>query len=505
MTIEVIARGGAAVVAALAVLMAAGADTVGQETKAAKPNARREVSQYGVTWTFSEPRRVGRFVNGDWWVVGPAAVVRVTPTPGPAPEGEVTEIKKNQFGDAAHQNDRRMRNGSMIVINGSTRQGYDSRVKNYDPGLSVQFPRLLKPGESLISSISHTSLPNNNFAHKIMWSSEKKVGSVLRTAAVLTCLAEAPPEDAFRPSYAGTRKTIHRLGDVKWNRLPRLEAVGAVPNWKDFERYFQRPWIDHMSTWMIEATAPTENNPHYGREVARLVSMAGLMLQLDVPRAKKEKLLVGFVQLGIDLSGLCQAGMKWNLGGGHTSGRKWPIVFAGIVLGDREMLDFPATAVFHEDAQTYYGKGWFGQTALWQMVIHHGKAPTYEERPPEEWSGMDKRSESYRLCCNGTAWIGSALAARHMNAMKAWNHDAYFDYCDRWMRQDDPFAARRGKYKRPSHEGRTLDPWVTAMWRKHRPTAPKQPGATRNMKWVTGDGGKWIPNPKPKGAGSGTK
>ena len=41
---------------------------------------RAEVSQYGITWTFDEPRRVGRFVNGDWWVMGPVTVVRVTPT-----------------------------------------------------------------------------------------------------------------------------------------------------------------------------------------------------------------------------------------------------------------------------------------------------------------------------------------------------------------------------------------------------------------------------------------
>ncbi|GAH69347.1 unnamed protein product, partial [marine sediment metagenome] len=169
MTLEVMARCSAAAMAALAVMMAVGTDTVGQDTETVKPDERSKVSQYGIRWTFSEPRRVGRFVNGDWWVVGPATVVSVTPKPGPAPEDEVTEIKRNQFGDAAHQDDRRMRNGSMIVIKSSGRQGYDSRVKSYDPGLSVQFPRPLKPGQSLISSVSHTSLPNNNFSHKIMW------------------------------------------------------------------------------------------------------------------------------------------------------------------------------------------------------------------------------------------------------------------------------------------------------------------------------------------------
>ena len=35
---------------------------------------RESVSQYGITWTFARPARVGQFINGDWYVVGPATV-----------------------------------------------------------------------------------------------------------------------------------------------------------------------------------------------------------------------------------------------------------------------------------------------------------------------------------------------------------------------------------------------------------------------------------------------
>ena len=35
------------------------------------------VTQDGVTWTFDQPRQTGRFVMGDWWVVGPVTVVSV--------------------------------------------------------------------------------------------------------------------------------------------------------------------------------------------------------------------------------------------------------------------------------------------------------------------------------------------------------------------------------------------------------------------------------------------
>jgi len=50
----------------------------------------REVPQYGITWQFDRPHTVGRFVTGDYWVIGPVTVVSVTPPPGPAPGGTVT-------------------------------------------------------------------------------------------------------------------------------------------------------------------------------------------------------------------------------------------------------------------------------------------------------------------------------------------------------------------------------------------------------------------------------
>ena len=39
------------------------------------------VSQWGITWTFDKPARVGQFVNGDFYVVGPVTVVKIDPAP----------------------------------------------------------------------------------------------------------------------------------------------------------------------------------------------------------------------------------------------------------------------------------------------------------------------------------------------------------------------------------------------------------------------------------------
>ena len=75
----------------------------------------------------------------------------------------------------------------------------------------------------------------SNFVHALMWSREQQSQLAVRSAAVLTCLAEAPPADAFRPPYAGPKKPFYRLADLNWDLLPRLTPVGEVPNWEQFE------------------------------------------------------------------------------------------------------------------------------------------------------------------------------------------------------------------------------------------------------------------------------
>ncbi|NLF30348.1 MAG: hypothetical protein GX591_05605 [Planctomycetes bacterium] len=478
----------------------------------ARAELRPSVSQYGITWTFDRPAECGRFITGDWRVVGPVTVTAVTPAPGPADPGQKVEAPRNQFGDAAHQDDGRMRNGMMIVGEITHRQGYDSRGQDYDAALSLSVPCRLEPGRSLISTISHEALPNPSLTEKLIWPSEQKVRAVLKTAAILTCLGEAPPADAFRPSYAGTDRRLYRYGDLRWERLGRLKRPDgpvkpqfpwqATPTWEEMERYFQRPWIDHSRNWIFCHVMPTENQAAYGREYARLVSLASVMLQLDEPQERKRKTLIGLVQLGIDLHGLVELGMRWTADGGIWSGRKWPILFAGILLDDPAMANLPPEIPFHEDQQTYYGAGWAGQTALFQMVAHHGPRRPYEERSPEQWDAMDRRSEAYRRTCNAQAWIGSVLAARLMGAQRAWGHDALFDYCQRWMMQDDPFAAARGDHPRPEEEGATYDPLVSNMYFAYWDQAPRQDGAEKNLKWVWDTDargrteGKWVANPR---------
>jgi len=413
-----------------------------------------EVSQYGIAWTFARPARVGRYVTGDWWVVGPVIVAKVTPAPTAG------------------------RSGSVVNPRAGKRQGYDDRISGYDASLPTGLPLALRPGQSLVSTASLEKI------------GEKTPDTVpgqyargpLRTAAVLTCVSQPPSPDAFRPAYVGTEKLQFTAGQLRRDLLPRLRPPSRVPELKLYERYLERIWLDHLFEWSSRSMHPLENMPDYGREMANIVSTVSLMLLLDDPQKKHEELLLRFVQLGIDYYGVTRSDNDlWRANGGHNSGRKMPILFAGVLLGHEGMKHVRAS--FAEDEQTYYGQGYRGQTALW--TIDRDANRRHEHLPPKHWAGPPFRgdnngwkSEAYRRL-NGPTWIGQALAARLLGAKGDWNHDAFFDYVDRWVRE-----AEQGTVDQKTFRPSGYDPFygtgefVKAMWQTYRPQSDEIGGET---------------------------
>lgn len=493
-----------------------------------------QITQYGITWTFDKPCQAGRFVTGDYWVVGPVTVVDVSPRPGPSTDTAPGDGDKSRYGAAALVDDKRMRNGSMVVAGPATpnqknstgfdRQGYDSRPTNYEPELSIRFPYKLEPDRTLISTASNEERNSaGKLATPFVLGGQKiflcppTMPLALRSAAVLTCLRSAPPPDAFRPPYAGTAKPLYLKSKLRWDLLPALKPVASTPDWAAMERIFERPWLDHTYAWLNQYMLPGENGPNYGREFARMSSIAALMVMLDVPREQKETLLIRYVQLGIDLAGVAGTGRQWFSDGGHWQGRKWPILFASLMLDAPEMRAFPQvkpdvpvygrfkvvpaaglpmpTTLFQEDVDTYYGKGGDGQSVLWQIGTHSGYRLPHEQKARAEFDKTDAFVEAYRAN-NSCSWIGVALAARRMKAVPVWNHDAFFDYMDRWMSPDE-------KWDRPAWlpKGctRSFDLFTEQMWDAHRASAPGQPGGKDNLKWVwaaDGRAGSMVPNAK---------
>ncbi len=419
----------------------------GQAVELAEAAEVQQLEQYGITWKFAAPVKAGRFVTGDWWVVGPVTVESVTPAPA----------------DDQH--------GSVVNPPAGGKQGYDKRIAGYDASLRAEFPLELKAGQSLVSTAS---------VEKVGQKTPDTVRGQyargpLRTAVVLTVLEEVPAKDAFRPAYVGQWRESFRVSQLRLDALPKVKAPEGVglPNVAELERMMERIWLDHMRQWVNRMMHPLENMPDYGREITNITSNTSLLLTLDDPEGKFDTLRLRFVQLGIDYYGAVQSNDNlWQANGGHNSGRKIPILVAGLLLGHEGMMN--VKAVFQEDQQTYVGEGWRGQKVLW--VIDNSEARKHEHLPPEKWAGppfvRDNdgwKSEGYRAL-NGPTWVAQALAARLMGLKDNWNHQPYFDYVDRWIAE-----APHGRIKKDTLEPSSYDPFpskfVKAMWETYRDKA----------------------------------
>lgn len=447
------------------------------------------VSEYGITWTFDKPAPVGQFVNGDWYVVGPVTVTAIDPKP--LYGNEISQSELDHM-DQERPPEQRVRNGFMRNPPAQMKVSYDSGVRNwFDPALIQKLPVALKPGDSLVSTISMPKglVLDAQLRNKIERGVEDS--SPIRTAAVLTCMAEPQPADAFRPSFCDRSQRVYLARNLKRQLLPTAAAVKHMPNIQQYVRFTERPWV---GTCFFGFEEPVENMPQYGLEYGRVAGISALLLCTCIPAEQKEPLLLNYVQVGIDLAGMIRAGHPgWTGWGGHGSGRKLPIVFAGLLLGDDELANinrsFPK-ASFGEDEQTAYGPCWTGAKVV--FAGHSGiDAATgngrdrgngwgpYEHTPPSEWKAGQNTSESYRRCCTSVGWVAQALALRLMRAEKVWNHDAFFDYVDRWMFEDDASfvktikeATGRDHDHDWSRQGQAWDAFVNEMWATHRRSDP---------------------------------
>ncbi|MBD3271106.1 MAG: hypothetical protein GF384_01045 [Elusimicrobia bacterium] len=298
-----------------------------------------EVSQYGITWTFDKEYEVGQFITGDWWVIPDnlsetVMVINVDPA-----QSLYSGLNQEWLG--------KLLNGSMINPQaGYVSQGFDGRANGYDELLTVNFPVILKPNDALISSISDE---------------EPYSWQYLETAAVLTVLKEIPPGDAFRPGYVDPNKKIYTLDQVHMDILPSLTAPSSAPEMSAIIAQFTRPWLDFKSGWSGHRIFPRMNMSNYGELICLDVGKAALLVLCD-PKdiGNKHPLIRGLIQVGIDLYHIAANGGIWEADGGCSSGRKFPILFAGLMLNDNEMLNIgrkkstKTSWRFGEDEQTFY-------------------------------------------------------------------------------------------------------------------------------------------------------
>jgi hypothetical protein len=411
-------------------------------------STQSSITKDSITWTFSQAVPVGQFVNGDYYVVGPVTVTSITPAPQTSAPYENGSVLNLPTKDGKSAFDQRLNDGTdeSWWFNASER---------------VYPPISLKPGDALVSSVSLSAAQYHNVP-EVMRSGDKSCSPVA-SVSVLTVLQAAVSSDAFRPSYCDRNQTIYHADSLQRQLLPSVAPPkpNAVPSLSQFETWLRRPWID-MNPFLFDA--PAEYMPNYGAYVGFAVSYTGLLLSLNFTPAQKVNLTNYFVQYGIDLYGSLKAGYGWPAFGGHRSGRKMPIVLAGILLQNDSMKNvstyFPDK--FGEDMQTLYisslppagsfTKAWQGATVIYggHYGVHSDGTPVsaglygpYEQLQPRNWpllTPTEQLGEAYRRCCTSLCWIGEALTMHLLGAESIWNHPAFFAYADRWMCENDSAA-----------------------------------------------------------------
>jgi len=414
------------------------------------------LSQWGVTWNFSTAKEYGQFTNGDYWVLGSTTINTITP---------------------ASTSGSRIKNGSEVnPTAGATQQGYDNTMpanayiggRNVGLNLSAGSPLVLDPStgiKSLVSSISQASAAST---------------PQIKTCAVLTVLATQPADDAFRPPYSGyAGKTVdYAFSDVDTGMLQAVTPSAGAPSWASIEAKIERCWLDSSPNWMGSYMHPADNMEHYARDMSTDISIVSLMLNSDYTIAQKTPTLKGLIQYGIDSYGITLAGgatSNWPANGGHNSSRKWPCLFAGIIMTKQELIDragiHPSAGPvwWGEDMQVFYvaetspsvynfGYGGYGagDVGLAEWGSAHWNTAQWDNKT---WF-LPTGPTQYRVCCTMFGWLGFILAARMLTGAKTeWAHPAMFDYAIR-------FAGRQGGDFRCSND------WMEAMWDAHTGTFP---------------------------------
>ena len=401
-----------------------------------------QASHGQTTWYLGAPRPTGRYILGDPYFVGPVSLSAVTPTTVPG-----------------------VRDGSQLDPPGGVNaQGYGANSKiSYDSALNI--------AASLPATITEGTVVSSVYPSGSGYGGRP----ALETAACMTVVTSEPAARSFRPGYvAGAPKVSrHTMDDVDWSRLPSLELPSGAKSLSGATDRVARVWLDHGSGWRCEYIHPQENmGDHYGRNFTANYGDC-LLVACDptVSQADKEQLVAGLIQVGLDwfeCAKHTQSPHAWRADGGHMSGRLFPILFAGWLFDDAEMLavrDLPND--FGEINQTWrveqsdVGRPLNPDSRSVKTLYSQsdvGKPEwgiRHQHEPDRDNATIDTK---YRLCCTANAWLAQTLVSHAMGINSFWQKQDYFDYMDRYCDPSGDIRPHVAGWENAYH-GWHLDSW----------------------------------------------
>jgi hypothetical protein len=482
-----------------------------------------KVSRNGFTWTFSTFREVGKYVNGDWWVVGPVTITAITPA-----AVDLTSPTANgwQNGSVIDPNPQDFSGPGVIATSG--RQGFREDMWTcisspllgwYDHSLNVGATiaqgqsYTLQPGDSLVSSFTQ----NVDCDEDSGWENMEKV-------AVLTCVSSPAGTNDFRPSYCPIKGPTFTWSDSMLSRIPRLSAQDTEPvPLAQVKAWFDNLWFSYIPSILDRNVRPNDYMGNYSADWAEKISV-GLctIMRPDLPDpngisdADRKFLAVRLIQIGIDWFNVYQnrplAGSDmWNNGAGQCNGY-WPItIVAGHILNDdASLLSMPA--VGNEGTQYFFvletppgsgiwnnGLGCYASPPRSEPRITVGGEPEWGPThyktnrqlggleyftPDEDWAAWPTvpytacsqsqnqlSGSQYRTCCSIAVQWGELLAILAMGKTDHYNSKLRGYVAGVGGPDDDvwPLYADRYEWAEPSAALKSRShPWQYMMWKRNR-------------------------------------
>lgn len=441
-------------------------------------------SQYGITWTWVEDRQIGQYATGDYWVVGPITITSITPASVVVPSRSTTQSTTVS---------NSVINGSMVnpIAGTAAKQGFDSDM-NGDPAMWDATLNVARPGGNNLSGANPLVLAAGSSLISTISAPLAYARPALTDAAILTVVSAPPAANSFRPPYDGTDKSFSKTtADIDYNLLLSLPQVSGVTALSVIEANMQRPWIEINTSHAGWFFHPTNNqgSSGYGRDLAFMTGDALLSLHLNYTRAQKATLVTRMIQYGIDIYGAAASGGVWEANGGHNHGRKMPMLLAGLLLHDANIVawaDASQHFIFQEDQQTWIvtqadvGRALVDETSIGRIHTPYIQADVGLAEWGEKHFGTPSRDGRnwdafYRDQVGGTM-IAHILAARlTKGAVAAWQWDPLMAYIDRH------YATEVSLY---GFAGAHYTNFYKNMWQKYRAVADGPVSAPSTLRTV---------------------
>lgn len=302
-----------------------------------------------VAWHFDTQIPVGTYANGDRFVVteNPVAVVGTTPLA------------------VATSNPLDARNGSELNTTAQTElNGFDGRIltgsfnqslydasRNIDPNKTGSSVAFAKNGHGMmIKAVSYSGDVSDA-------GNKQRTAPALQALECITFTPSHVPRGGFRPPLVRPDKTTR----PNWTYDTMLSNMGlftssvnvtdpvAHPEHTPQARSARLAKLQALQYTLntafthLDTMSPRSAVRGYGREWAITLGEAGVDLHSTISLPEKRIIAIALTQIGLDLWGAIDEGAIWLDNGGWYQGRLMPVLVAGLLLNEPEMVALALT------------------------------------------------------------------------------------------------------------------------------------------------------------------